>query len=127
MMYVWAVTANGRVVDDITTTGVLPTGCTAYDTDVEMRRHESGESLYIIDGQGGHRLCTQGEIEAGAKYKKWWNEKIEKQLEKLDIKRIRSVAEISDDNTRSQDKQTAKATIKILNEQAAALRAQIIK
>lgn len=98
-----------------------------YYTDADWNIHESGEPLYCSDGKGGHRERTDAEIKSGSKYKAWWNAKIESQLERLDIKRIRSSAEINDDDTGAQDKQAAKAALKTLNAQAAALRAQIIK
>ncbi|HPU86200.1 MAG TPA: hypothetical protein PLE60_12810 [Candidatus Latescibacteria bacterium] len=98
-----------------------------YYTDADWRSHESGEPLYVSDGKGGHRERTESEIKSGAKYKAWFNAKIESQLEKIDIKRIRPSAEINDDDTGAQDKTAAKAALKTLNAQAAALRAQIIK
>jgi len=59
--------------------------------------------------------------------KKIFNDSILLQLETLDKKRIRPCAEIGDDNVTATDKQKAKDSLKLLNEQAAALRAQLIK
>jgi len=55
------------------------------------------------------------------------NSIIELQLRELDIKRIRAVAEISDDDTGASVKQEAKAKIKTLNAEADNLRKQMIK
>ena len=98
-----------------------------YYTDADWRSHESGEPLYVSDGKGGHRERTEAEIKGGAKYKAWWNAKIEAQLRELDVKRIRPVAEISDDDTGASVKSDAKAKIKTLNIEADNLRKQMIK
>ena len=98
-----------------------------YYTDADWRSHESGEPLYVSDGKGGHRERTEAEIKSGAKYKAWFNAKIDAQLRELDIRRIRPVAEISDESTGASAKRDAKAVIKTLNEQAALLRGQLIK
>lgn len=118
--------SDGYIISNISGTNILPDECDRYYSDEYILPHVSGApTVKVVDGE--EILLTEQELIATTEYKAWWNAKIEAQLEKLDIKRIRSVAEISDENTGSQDKQTAKATIKILNEQAAALRAQILK
>lgn len=127
MKNIWAHNTNTGVMEDITGTNILPDGCERYYTDTYHRQHESGESMYCSDGKGGHRERTDSEIKSGAKYKAWFNAKIESQLERLDIKRIRPSAEINDDFTGSTDKNAAKTELKKLNEQASTLRAQILK
>lgn len=114
--------------DDVTTTGL-------YDDKTEVLyrfderytvRHESGaRQMKLEDGKLVMR--TINEIQSEPEYKSWWNAKIEAQLEKLDIKRIRPNAEINDDDMSAQEKTDAKSQLKTLNAQAAALRAQIIK
>lgn len=88
--------------------------------------HESGTPrLMIVDNIVVAR--PDSEIQKDTKYKTWFNLNIEAQLERLDIKRIRPSADINDDDTTAQDKTAAKAALKTLNAQAAALRAQLIK
>lgn len=95
-----------------------------YYTDADWRSHESGEPLYVSDGKGGHRERTVAEIKSGAKYKAWFNAKIDAQLDAMYAKKIRSIVDACDDNAPAKDKQDAKAALKTVNEQAAALRAQ---
>lgn len=119
--------SDNVIVSDITASNTVPSGCYAIHAyDNLTIREANGTYRYKFDN--GEILIRQlAEIESSAEYKAWWNAKIESQLEKLDIKRIRPGAEINDDNMSAQDKQQAKVTLKTLNEQAATLRAQMLK
>lgn len=127
MMNMYCVDANGVIVKNAIQDGIVPDGCTVLMSDDNIAIEEpNGAYRYkCIDGK--ILIRQQSEIESSAEYKTWWNAQIEAQLERLDIKRIRPSAEINDDNISSQGKQLAKATLKTLNEQAAALRAQLLR
>jgi len=132
MKNIWAQNTSTGIMDaDITSTNMMLSELglseethTRYYTDSMFEKHESGESLYKSDGASGHTTRTNEEIQAGVKYKAWFNVSIDKQLIALDVKRVRPTAELNDPLISSEEKAEALTKLQEYNTQAQTLRNQ---